>query len=516
MKFLQSLPFFARFAQPAPTRRQLTQELATRPQQVLGQMMALLPNPDEVLRKAGKSVTVYENLLADGEVFSAVNSFKSGVKALDWKLSGEGAESPQADALRAVLERLDMPRIIGEMLDGRLYGYQPLEIIWERRPEGLLPADVVGKPAGWFSWNTDEQLCLNAPAPGRPARPVPDYKFLVARNNASYNNPYGQAVLSRVFWPVSFKRGGLKFWLTFTEKYGMPWAVGKRPRGAQPGDTDKLLDELERMVADAIAVIPDDSSVELHPTGSSANVEIYRSLIRYCDGQINKVILSQTLTGSDGEGSGSYALGKVHEGVRHDVILEGKRLVEAQFNRLITWVWQLNRWSGPPPQFRLFADEEVDKPLAERDEILSRTGVQFTKAYYQKTYGLAEEDFELSPPQPAVPAGFSQHPPGCRCGCQTARFSSNPAAPPDAQQQTDTAIETLTGPDRPETDAFTAPARQTLAIVQAAETPEQALAALAEAYPGLDTNALEERLTRALFVARLWGRLTEAEDTADL
>lgn len=33
------------------------------------------------------------------------------------------------------------------------------------------------------------------------------------------------------FWPVAFKKGGMKFWLRFAEKFGSPWVIGKHPRG---------------------------------------------------------------------------------------------------------------------------------------------------------------------------------------------------------------------------------------------------------------------------------------------
>ena len=67
--------------------------------------------------------------------------------------------------------------------------------------------------------------------------------------------------MSRCFWPVAFKKGGFKFWAVFTEKFGMPWLIGKVPRGT--GDTDRaqLLDHLVKMVQDAVAVINDDESI---------------------------------------------------------------------------------------------------------------------------------------------------------------------------------------------------------------------------------------------------------------
>ena len=43
----------------------------------------------------------------------------------------------------------------------------------------------------------------------------------------------------------------------------------------------------------------------------------------------------------------------------------------------------------------MYAPEDVDLTLAQRDKILSETGVKFTKDYFIKAYGLEDEDFEI-------------------------------------------------------------------------------------------------------------------------
>ena len=52
----------------------------------------------------------------------------------------------------------------------------------------------------------------------------------------------------------------------------------------------------------------------------------------------------------------------------------------------------------------MYKPEDVDLTLAQRDKILSDTGVKFTKEYFIKNYGLEEEDFDIRediiPPSP--------------------------------------------------------------------------------------------------------------------
>ncbi|MFV2950299.1 phage portal protein family protein, partial [Pseudomonas japonica] len=158
---------------------------------------------------------------------------------------------------------LDLDRIVRELLDAALFGYQPVELMWKSVGLHLVPDDLLGKPAEWFLYDQDNQLRFRARDAGIQGELCDPQRFIVARQDATYNNPYGFADLSMCFWPVVFMKGGLKFWVQFTEKYGSPWLIGKHPRGATTKETDDLLDSLEQMVQDAVAVIPNDSSVEI-------------------------------------------------------------------------------------------------------------------------------------------------------------------------------------------------------------------------------------------------------------
>ena len=128
---------------------------------------------------------------------------------------------------------------------------------------------------------------------------------------------------------------------------------------------------------DAIAVIPDDSSVEIKEASKSSSAEIYEKLIDKMNSEISKAILGQTLTTEVGA-TGSYAAANTHMQVRQDIIDADKKLVESVINQLITWIYELNYPNAEIPVFELYAPEDVDLTLAQRDKILSETGVKFT------------------------------------------------------------------------------------------------------------------------------------------
>ena len=49
---------------------------------------------------------------------------------------------------------------------------------------------------------------------------VPKDKFILIQNRPSYANPYGSKLFYKLYWPVTFKRNGLRWWTQFIEKSG--------------------------------------------------------------------------------------------------------------------------------------------------------------------------------------------------------------------------------------------------------------------------------------------------------
>ena len=376
-------------------KKGITEEIATRKRALNFYSLAnILPDPDIVLKKQGKDIRIYKELLCDPHVFACTQSRKAGVLSLDWEINRGLDKDQNAEDIENLLKKLDIQKLMSDILDATQFGFQPLEIIWKKDKSGhIMPERVTAKPPEWFCFDDDNNLKFRTKE-NYYGEIVPNKKFLLAQNNPSYNNPYGERTLSRVFWNVTFKKGGLKFWVVFTEKYGMPHLIGKHPRGSTKEETNSLADMLEDMVQDAIAVIPDDSSIEIQEASKSSSAEIYEKLIDKMNTEISKAILGQTLTTEIGS-TGSYAASNTHMQVRQDIVDSDKKLVEGVINQLIQWIYEINFANVEVPVFELYEPEDVDLTLAQRDKILSDTGVKFTKEYFIKNYGLEEEDFDI-------------------------------------------------------------------------------------------------------------------------
>ena len=484
----------------------ITDEIATRKRAFDFYALGFnLPDPDPVLRKQGKDVQIYRELLSDAHVWACVQSRKAGVLSLNWEIDRGKAKSNQAKVIENVFNSLDMHSIISQILDASLFGFQPMEVIWKNIRAQIIPVDIKAKPVEWFVFDDENRLKLRTKE-NWLGELLPDKKFLLPQNNPSYQNPYGERILSRVFWPVTFKKGGLKFWVIFTEKYGMPFLVGKHPRGASKEDTDSLADMLEDMIQDAIAVIPDDSSVEIQDGAKTASSDIYDKLVDKMNSETSKAILGQTLTTELGA-KGSFAASKIHMEVREEIVDTDKKMVERSFNQLIRWIYELNfsceagvssanSFRSNIPVFSLWEEEDVDLNLAQRDKTLSDSGVKFSKSYYMKAYGFEEEDIESVNPEPQSPQKTSIS------GDELFRQFKQ-----EAKEQViiDDFIESFSDDElQNQAEVLLKPV---IEMINKGSSYNEIQEKLSE--KGLNTDQIEEVLQKVIFISEVWGRLNE-------
>ena len=357
--------------------------------------MHYLPNPDPVLKKMGRDISVYREILSDSHVGGCVRRRKAAIKGLEWRITPTGNEKTD-EILASLFDRLPVSQIINQILDAALFGYQALEVMWASENGLLLPTEIVGKPQEWFVFDEDNRLMLRTKE-NRNGDIVPEKKFLLATQQADYMNPYGRADLAMCFWAATFKKGGFKFWLEFAEKYGSPWLVGKYPRNANTHEIDELLDSMEKMLGTAVAAIPDDSSIDMLESGSKGgSSQVFDDFLRYCKSEIAIALLGQNQT-TEAEANRASATAGLE--VTRDIRDDDASMVEGVFNQLLAWICELNFHVDTLPTFELYEQESIDKLQAERDGLLAGLGVQFTEQYIMRTYGFEEGDIVVATPE---------------------------------------------------------------------------------------------------------------------
>jgi phage gp29-like protein len=461
----------------------------------------LLPNPDTILRSQGKSITTYRDMQTDALVGSCVARRKASVQALDFGLDRGQASSRHSKAVQAMLDALPLTTIIEQMQDAVLYGYQPMEVIWGRVNGLYVPVDVQAKPPEWFCFDTGNMLRFKSRASPLFGEEDPGKKYLLPRQNPTYQNPYGVAALSMCYWPLLFKKGGLKFWLRFTEKFGSAFSVGKLPRSATEAERTALLDSLEALIQDGVATIPDDGSIELvEMAGKSASADLYAQLVTHCSSEIAIALLGQNQTTQASANKASATAGLE---VTKDLRDADARVIAASINQLIKWVCELNFGGVALPVFSFWDQKEQDELQAKRDKSNYDAGARFTNAYWIRGYGYQEGDLQPDAPAP-LPAGTNF---GNRIDQVIARRNSDIAAPASFAEVTPS---DALSPDVATLMQVTAPAWGSMAdqlqqLADAASSPQQLQQAMVQAFGDLDSAELVKLMAAAMALAELKG-----------
>lgn len=367
-----------------------------------------MADPDVLLRNTGQTVQVYNELLADAHVLACYQSRKAGVLNSEWKIEyPEGTES-MAPFIDRMFADLDVDNIIAQILDAPFYGFSAMEVIWSAVGDRWVPVNVVQKPHEWFVFDMEGKLRFLSRKNPFDGELLPDFKFLVPRHFPTFKNPYGIRILSRTFWPVVFKKGAWKFMGIFLEKYGIPWLIGRAPRGSSREDLDEFLAKLVSMSQNAVAVITEGQEIEglemKASQGGNNGDTIFSICSRDANAEISKAILGQTLTTEIGN-KGAYAASQSHQVVRTDFCSMDKKLVSLGFNLLIRWTCMFNFGSTERlPVFRFHEEEDAKEAHARRDTALTTQGVRFKDSYYVRTYNLRTGEFTVQEPTPPGPA----------------------------------------------------------------------------------------------------------------
>ena len=352
------------------------------------------PDTDEVLRKAGITRHKLRVLLDDDEIAQTVETRVDALLATPLRI--EPSDTKEAEMLNLVLKEW-FHEIASGAINALFFGYSVQEAVYELKPEGYVGLQWIGeKPMQWFEPKNDGRLIYRQDGHNVEREVDQVFKFFLTRRKASFEQPYGKALLATLYWLFFFKQNGFKFWAKFLERFGTPILLGK----CKDTETDDMSRALLNAHAQSVLSIDIEDDVQIlsapgtNGSAGAAFEAFNDQLIR----QIQKVVLGQTLT-SGTDGTGSRALGQVHENVRMDKLKSDIRLVTPTLQAVVDALCTLNQWG----EYEVMLGEKpkpLNKEQAERDAHLKNAGANLTPQYFQREYGLQDGDIAESPQLP--------------------------------------------------------------------------------------------------------------------
>lgn len=383
-------------------RRPNLNEIASVYMDYFAYFTGIYPNPDKVLLRnhEGERYEIYEDLLIDPEVAMAMEQRTRGVICKEWTVipvSEKQTDKEIAEFVTDNFKQINLDAIRVSLLMGLVTGFKPAEVMWDYDGDKVVIKKIIPRPCRRFSFDQDGNLRLLVRGNMITGEVLPNKKFIVFTRPSHDGAPYGDALGKILYWPVFFKKTIVKFWAAYCEKYSSPTLVGKFPTGTTEEVKNALLYALDAVQKEFCMVIPDNIIVEaLQSKSGSSTTSDFESFLRYMDTAITKVILGQTLTSDQGGLTGSYALGKVHGGIRDEFIKSDADLISECFNQtIIPWMVDYN-WPGITAYPKFYIKTEIkDNQQAKiaRDKTLAlEIGLPMSNKYFYDTY-------EVTPPK---------------------------------------------------------------------------------------------------------------------
>jgi phage gp29-like protein len=452
----------------------------------------------------------------DCHLGSVLGTRKLAVSGLKWEVlpASESAEDKKiAAAAKEMLDYVENWRdCLFDVLDGVGKGFSVSEIMWE-----LVGRQVWIQSVNWvhqkkFTFYTPEKL-LRVPRLLTDADPVygeeliPN-KFVVHRHRARSGATPRGGLIRPCSYMYLFKNYDLKDWVIFNDLYSVPMRVGKYKSGAGQPEKDALKQAVFNIGIDAAAVISDTTVIELLEAKNRGDASAFESLANFCERSMSKVVLGHTGTVESTAGK----LGNEDQAkeVRQDLLEADGEALENTIRFQVFKPWVAFNF-GPDkgiPIFKLHYEAPEDMETAAKVygilvKDVGFAGIPVDHIHERFSIPKAQNDEETIKPAPVAPPPQSVPLIG--------EIRKNKAKPDLFHDQLAVDAAATGVPPEVMQSWIEGPLKAVIDTLQQTGDYQAAMEQILAIYPEMHTDRLEAMLTRAIFVAECWGRLTAGE-----
>lgn len=473
----------------------------------------------DVLRQAELFEEMEEK---DPHLFSQLQTRKNAVTGLDYEVIPFDSDDPRskeiAEFVEAQLGGIEgFEDIMLDLLDAIGKGFAVSEIMWSYDEGHVVVDDIRSRHQKRFFWDSVDDSFKVRTQEAPEGIELPKNKFIVHKYKARSGHPSRAGVLRVVAWMYLFKNYTLKDWVAFCEVFGMPLRLGKYQPGASEDDKRALMQALVAIGADAAGIFPDGTAIEFVNTEKTSSTDLYERLARYCDEQVSKAILGQTLTSDSG--GGSYAQSKTHNDVRHDLTVADCKAIAATLRRDLIRPLVLYNFGEDKriPYLRFDAEESEDltQTATVIGTLIREAGLKVPTSYIYKKFSIpkpeGDEEVATPPGQTAQGAGFGPFSFKAQPG-EPIALKAGDGAGHGTQERVDRLAAAAT---RKSAGAFKKAFGPVLKKIENAASLEELRdmmedeKAVAELFGEMDVSEVEELLQKVMLYANLEGRAAE-------
>ncbi|MBN3949390.1 MAG: DUF935 family protein [Nostoc sp. NMS7] len=395
----------------------LSQEIAaadTDPRHYLFDGFAQIPD-DTLLYLLGGDTDFYDLVLKDAHAKAVLETRDRNVTCREWKVtpaSDSKADKKAADVVKSILTDFDFDKTCSDMNRfSFLRGTSFLEFKWDLVGNLTKIKRATAKPTYRFRFKIPDgkegedigyyegyEIRLLSRSDYYEGMTVPPKRILCHSYDRINDNPWGIGLGRVLYWlAVVFKKELTKQRLIYLDKYAQPSIMGKAGKSNEE-QREEFTKVLAQMFKKGYGTLPPGWDAVLMEAQRSSTSDVYQTAIDWCNAEMSKLVLGETLSLELPQGAGSRAATQTHQDGSTIFLakFDSDRLSTGPLRELARWITELNVPDAQPPMiWRHFPELEESEDLNQRvnrDNTLNTIGYKISVDKVKEVYGDGYED----------------------------------------------------------------------------------------------------------------------------
>jgi phage gp29-like protein len=398
-----------------PLSAKLTEEIASAesdPRYYLFNGFGYITTPDDVLlyQLAGDA-DQYDLILKDAHAKAVLEARDRNVVCREWKVipaTEDKADKKAADAVKDILNGFDFDQFCSDLNSyPMLRGNGFIELRWAIDGKTTYIEDATPKPNHRFrfalpsekrspqiGYYRNYEIRVLSQGDMFTGEPVPSKRVLCHSYGRRNDNPWGVGLGRVLYWLAAiFKKEFIKQRVIYLDKFADPTKVGKGGEKSTRQDREEFTQVLQKLVKGASVTLPPGWEVSLLEAQRSSTNDAYQSAIDWCNAEMSKLVLGETLSMELPANTGSRAATQTHQdgSTIYLAKFDSDRISTGPLRELSRWITELNFPDAKPPMiWRHFPELEESEDLNQRvnrDNTLNTIGYKLNPEKVKEVYG---------------------------------------------------------------------------------------------------------------------------------
>lgn len=333
----------------------------------------------------GELIPIYNTFLKrDSHLAAEMMKRRGQLVSLGWNIKSDDKNTKEL--LEWYLNTIDFGSLLMDLSTAISYGFSCVDMVYSSMEQVFAPFEFHLIHQRYFEYYVRERLLRFRQSSGMKIDPsiTPD-KFILHFHKSDSGELVDYGIMGQVIFTALLKHAAITSNMQYFDTLGVPPVIVKTDSSTDE-ELRSMLNQIMSLRSNAIGMFPKDSVVEL--LEGKASKTDFLDFIRYCDSTISHYIIGGTLSGSKDQ-TGSFALGKVHDERRKDIMRLDARLLEKTINQLLSRVLAINTASQKPFKFTFdIGDEADEKLLSEVYKNLSDAGFDIPPEHISKMFSI--------------------------------------------------------------------------------------------------------------------------------